>query len=188
MLDAHGCKLSEVIIQLLTRPADYSLSEDILSAAPEIITAFHQCQPISDEVDSIIQDIAIASYKAGIQDLVDIDTGWHFHAVHAEPTQLEDFHLEQMADQMQETAPTVWRVFDELLVGARDKKGRKREDAPMDVDGEGESDEPRDVTDADLGDEKAERGEKGRRARNRQRRDATHRIVCIVGYYMYRCF
>ena len=54
-------------------------------------------------------------HHKSLQDLSSIYNGWHFNALNASVDQINDFHIEDMAQHLQESAPDLWNTVNTLL-------------------------------------------------------------------------
>jgi len=68
-----------------------------------------------------IHKMACDLYMKELQEITSEDHGWHFGAFHATTMQLEEFCLENMAQDIKIHAPMLWKLFDQLLSGPSDE-------------------------------------------------------------------
>jgi len=54
-------------------------------------------------------------YKREIKELVHVENGWQFSAVHASAQKIEGFKIEEMAAQIEKMVPKFWELLDNLL-------------------------------------------------------------------------
>lgn len=138
LLQSHETAISTMLIYVLTGVSRSStaslLLDNLLLASHDILVAFRQ-YPV---VNTAIRNTEERLYSRELQALTRIETGWHFSALHATADQIEDFHLEDMATQMEAIAPTLWRLLDVLvLVNASKKRALPKENEVLDEDEEG---------------------------------------------------
>ncbi|KAI0698468.1 hypothetical protein BC835DRAFT_1304794 [Cytidiella melzeri] len=167
ILVSHQLNISHFILYALQQEASYHpLVQDLCAAWKEIVTAFSQHQEVCGAMRnwSRVETSEVVSEE--IDQLASDEAGWHFLAGHAEPYQLQEFDLVDMAREMRSTAPHLWEILDIWL-----RKGTKG-----DENSESESDdEAIEAAVNDLGDASATTNRKRKRqtATAQKRRHAT---------------
>ncbi|KAJ3559556.1 hypothetical protein NM688_g272 [Phlebia brevispora] len=118
----HELKLSDLIIEILTTPEYKNLARDLLVHEELILSALLQHSESlalgwlqKNYVDSLIKEV---------QELTRKETGWHFAAARANADQIDEFHIEEMAQQMGSVAPFIWSLLESLL--SANEKPKKR--------------------------------------------------------------
>ncbi|KAI0829216.1 hypothetical protein BC628DRAFT_1408736 [Trametes gibbosa] len=82
-----------------------------------------------------VQDLAHARYSNAMSRLTQVSYGGHFGAAHADPTQIQKFELDGMADHFEAAAPDIWALVIALLGGwgqaAEGRRAAGQEEVPF---------------------------------------------------------
>ncbi|KAJ7817699.1 hypothetical protein B0H14DRAFT_2228986, partial [Mycena olivaceomarginata] len=107
---------SDFVITLLERESyrDHTCTTSLVDKTPEIIDLFSK-HPGSAQSTFAWARKAIQKKTAESIKLLTANRDWHFDASHASAQQLEDFQIEEMAQQMKRMAPDLWNLLHLLL-------------------------------------------------------------------------
>ncbi|KAI0684930.1 hypothetical protein BC835DRAFT_1421798 [Cytidiella melzeri] len=160
ILSSHNTTISEMMKSALSLEASYHpLVRDLLASRADLLSALAQNSQTSHDVNRWIGGKAMEIIDEEISTLASDSAGWHFIAGHAEPYQLQEFDLADMAREMRAIAPHLWAMLDAML--RRGGKGTNQDDET--------DDELPELTMNDLGDMQASKKRK-RLTRNLLRR------------------
>ena len=92
-ISANNQTLSKVIIAILQdrRLKDHAAIEDLVTNATEILNVFQTHPRTTKTTLEWASQVMKGRYGETVQNLTDIDHGWHFNAHHTNAKQLEDF-------------------------------------------------------------------------------------------------
>lgn len=137
VLQSHHTDISSLIMTILTgvneSVAAALLLDNLLAASHKILVAFTQYPMAKTWISDHEQKI----YARELQALTSTDNGWHFSALRARANQITEFHLDDMAAQMETTAPRLWQLLDALaLCNTSKKRVRDNSDEAADTNEE----------------------------------------------------
>ncbi|KAJ7101209.1 hypothetical protein C8R44DRAFT_641767 [Mycena epipterygia] len=116
VLAQEAVTASDFVITLLERPSysDHPCTTSLVDHAAEIIDVFAK-HPGSGASTFAWARKAIQKKTVDSITLLTANEDWHFGAVHASATKLEDFQIEEMAATMKLMAPDLWNLLHLLL-------------------------------------------------------------------------
>lgn len=116
-LEQKHTTLPTILNTLLTdsRLHNHPLSDQLRSGASDIWTALLNIDDHRQHAEIWARQTTTHMYLKEIRLLTNKDNGWHFSAVHASTDQIEGFHLNEMVACMQELAPSLWELLDNLF-------------------------------------------------------------------------
>ncbi|KAG1896739.1 uncharacterized protein F5891DRAFT_932850, partial [Suillus fuscotomentosus] len=88
---------------------------DLVAHSPDILAAFLQHPSKEDTFTNSVCKLVHEQYIADIRKISSEHAGWHFGASSATTKQLEDFSIEEMAWEMETSAPALWNLLGGLL-------------------------------------------------------------------------
>lgn len=113
-LQAGKVDLGKLVLRALEQPHRCAFRE-LQSGLKEILSLLQSTPPL----ESIIFEWSYKFVKAhaahSIRRLASKDNPWHFGAIHTTPQKLRSFKIEEMACQIEETAPEVWELVGIML-------------------------------------------------------------------------
>ncbi|KIK73984.1 hypothetical protein PAXRUDRAFT_176964, partial [Paxillus rubicundulus Ve08.2h10] len=113
----EGCNITaaEFITSLLTdHKYKDELTNDLTECAANIFNAFLKHPAAQDKTFQLGLSLVKNTYLREMRDLACAGGGWHFGALSMRTKDLENFHLDNMAQEMEATAPKLWRLFGSL--------------------------------------------------------------------------
>ncbi len=117
--------LSFVVVHTqFNRPNDI-LFKDLVANTRVILAALYHNPATASSSLAWAQDITRAHHSDTVSQLTSVSHGWHFGATQADPTQIQDFQLDDMADHLEKSAPDLWALVIGLL-GRRTEAVRAR--------------------------------------------------------------
>jgi hypothetical protein len=113
--------ISNFIIFLLKNDSfrKHACTKDLVAHSTLVMDAFLSHPGSSKSMWDWANNIVKRKYAAAIQDLADKDNGWHFGALHASESKLQEFQIENMATRMQQLAPELWDMLGLMLSANR---------------------------------------------------------------------
>lgn len=127
VLQAHHTTLPRLLVSILTQytksETEGILLDELLSESHNILSVFCQYSPVR----SWITRSEHQRYAQELQDLTQKDNGWHFSALRAHADQIKQFHLEDMATDMEAEAPHLCSLLDTLIQANTSKKRKSKE-------------------------------------------------------------
>ena len=128
---SQNISISEFILHLVSDTAysDDPLVVDLISSSSKICEALvtykskhnQDSDPHSSVLDWAFKLVG-EKYRREIKELVHVENGWQFNAAHASAKKIEGFKIEEMAAQMEEMAPKIWELLDDLLSAKNNKQ------------------------------------------------------------------
>ncbi|KAH7904953.1 hypothetical protein BJ138DRAFT_1138408 [Hygrophoropsis aurantiaca] len=102
--------LSQLIVTILSLPRfeTHPVVLDLLLNADDIVHAFFLHKSSHSKILDWANDI--------IRELVKVENGWHFSALHAKAEQIETFCIGEMAMEIEAGAPRLWGLLDRKVV------------------------------------------------------------------------
>ncbi len=102
---------------LLSNPAysDSPVRQQFVSECTQLLTFFCSLSYLSPTITTFCLDYVINLLTSEVRELVKKQTGWHFSARNAKAEPILGFSLSDMADKLEERAPSLWRVLSALL-------------------------------------------------------------------------
>lgn len=119
-LNLFGMTMSQLLLSTLSsrQHDNHPITVDLLSRSAEIFLAITK-HPASgsDMLAKQVHEISCDLYLRELREITSEDHGWHFGAFHTTTKQLEEFRLEDMAQDISMYAPKLWKLLDRLLGG-----------------------------------------------------------------------
>ncbi|KAH7917212.1 hypothetical protein BV22DRAFT_978464, partial [Leucogyrophana mollusca] len=108
---------SQFILLLLSTPSysDHPTVRDLLSNTREIMQALARHPSAYGKVLNWASEVVKAECAREVRELVKVQSGWHFSALHASADQMEEFQIGELAAEMGARAPQLWDLLDVLL-------------------------------------------------------------------------
>jgi len=102
---------------LLNEPTynNHPCTKDLLGNSSNLFATFLKHPKSSNRTWTWASNLIKQKYSQDIQDLADIENGWHFGTLKALEKKLADFHIEDMAEKMQQLAPELWDLLGMML-------------------------------------------------------------------------
>ncbi|KAI0669880.1 hypothetical protein C8Q78DRAFT_1070340 [Trametes maxima] len=128
-LRVSNVTLSELINFVITQNRSHKgpndiLFQDIVTNTRAILSALDLHPATKASTTAWAHDLMRTLYSAAVRELTDTSHGWHFGARHADPAQVRDFRLDDMAGHFERLAPDLWSLMISLLGNsAKAKKG-----------------------------------------------------------------
>lgn len=122
-LEQCGTTIPDLIIALLTeaRFKKTPLTAELLDHG-DIIYTILKHKKVPGEAQQHAGKALHLVYAAEIEDLVDVKSEWHFSALRAVPQDLDGFHIEQLAADIDVKAPMLSALFEVLLSARKQSK------------------------------------------------------------------
>ncbi|KAJ8591097.1 hypothetical protein M405DRAFT_932356 [Rhizopogon salebrosus TDB-379] len=115
ILERSNVTASQFVLSLLTcRQLDnHHVVKDLVAHSADILTAFlqHPSKVFTHSAHKLLQE----QYITDVRKISSENAGWHFGASNATTKQLEDFSIEEMAEEMENSAPELWSLLGGLL-------------------------------------------------------------------------
>ncbi|EIW58994.1 uncharacterized protein TRAVEDRAFT_48125 [Trametes versicolor FP-101664 SS1] len=105
-----------VVHNQFNRPNDI-LFQDLVANTRVIHAALYHNSATASSSLAWAQDITRAHHSGAVSQLTSVSHGWHFGAMQADPMQIQDFQLDDMADDLERSAPDLWALVIGLLGG-----------------------------------------------------------------------
>lgn len=117
LLEEHQCSLGDLLAFPLTTRAlrHHPVHQTFVTELPFILAAFNASPHYATIVTPWACRVAAEHLSSCMQNLTDVDSGWHFSAMHATPTQIQDFQFHRLAQGIQKHAPEIWDLIRVLL-------------------------------------------------------------------------
>jgi hypothetical protein len=117
VLERNSITASQFILSLLTcrQFNNHHVVQDLVAHSPDILTAFLRHPSKEDAFINSAHRLVREQYITDIRKMSSEDAGWHFGASSTTTKQLEDFSIEEMAQEMETSAPTLWNLLGGLL-------------------------------------------------------------------------
>ncbi len=121
LLVIHGVTISDLICRLLESRTHghFPLVDGFLSHSPTLLLAILTHPRCNRSTRQKIVEATHSVYATEVQDLVDVDSGWHFDALHASAGKLHQFRIDSMAKEVRLSSPMLWNLLGLLLGGKR---------------------------------------------------------------------
>ena len=115
--------VSNFIILLLKDKSfrEHACTKDLIAHLTHILDAFLSHPKLSQSTWDWANHIVKQRYATAIRDLADKDNGWHFGALHASESRLQEFQVENMASQMKQLAPELWDMLGLMLTEKQER-------------------------------------------------------------------
>jgi hypothetical protein len=112
----YRCRYNSLTL-LLNEPIynDHPCTKDLLGNSSNLFATFLKHPKSSDKAWAWASNLIKRKYSQDIQDLADIESGWHFGALKASEKKLTDFRIEDKAEKMQKLAPALWDLLGLML-------------------------------------------------------------------------
>ncbi|KAI0666193.1 hypothetical protein C8Q78DRAFT_1083139 [Trametes maxima] len=188
-LQASNVTLSElikfVIVQNRSNNPGDTFFQDIMTNVQIILSALHLHPATKASAAAWARNLTLTEYSDDVRELTDTSHGWHFGAQQADPVQVRDFRLDDMAGNFEHLAPNLWSLVIALLGGwAEAKKGDSGADGDADSDQYWEEDideeEPNEHPAMASHRSRAMTANSGAENRRRNRRNLLTRIKSVV--------
>ncbi|KAG2150786.1 hypothetical protein DEU56DRAFT_701986, partial [Suillus clintonianus] len=97
----------QFILSLLTSQQynNHHIVRDLVVHSPDILAAFLRHPSKEDTLVNSVRQLVHEQYITDIQEMSSERAGWHFGALSTTTKQLEDFSIEEMAQEMETSAP-----------------------------------------------------------------------------------
>jgi hypothetical protein len=119
-LVAIKCSASNLVCSLSADKHHYShLANNLPITAKQICLDFSKLFVPHPMLPGAIDTVNLV-LQTEVQQLVDVNSGWHFSVLHASAEQIDSFEIRGMACEMQQIAPVTWSILN-VLLSARDK-------------------------------------------------------------------
>lgn len=117
LLEDHQCSLGDLLTFPLTTRAlrHHPVHQTFATQLPSILSALNDSPQYSAIITAWASRLAAGHLSSCLHSLTDIDSGWHFNALHATPTQIEDFQFHDLARDIKKHAPELWDLIRALL-------------------------------------------------------------------------
>ena len=126
-LDACNITAAEFIISLLTNHEYKDIpANNLAECAADILRAFLKVPATRDTMLQAGITHIKTTYLQEMRDLASEEGGWHFKASSMTTKDLEGFRLDDMAQGMQATAPSLWSLFG-LLQGEKEVRDEEED-------------------------------------------------------------
>jgi hypothetical protein len=97
--------------------ASHPMVLDFLASRSEVISLLVSMEP--QEVGfQCAHNLMRQRYKDEIRELLKVEHGWQFNALHASADQIDQFRIEEMASSMEKCSPYLWSLLGQLLSSA----------------------------------------------------------------------
>ncbi|KAH7924642.1 hypothetical protein BV22DRAFT_1129691 [Leucogyrophana mollusca] len=118
--------LSQLIVTVLSEPryGSHPTVRDLLANTDGIVHAFSLHKSSHSKLLDWASDAVKEECAGEIRELVKVESGWHFSALHAKSEQIENFRIEEMALKIEADAPRLWALLDVLLSARMTKKAQ----------------------------------------------------------------
>ncbi|KAG2111453.1 hypothetical protein DEU56DRAFT_920025 [Suillus clintonianus] len=125
VLERDSIAPSQFILSLLTSRQynNHHIVRDLVAHSPDILAAFLRHPSKEDTFENSVRQLVHEQYITNIREMSSERAGWHFGASSTTTKQLEDFSIEEMAREMETSAPALWNLL-----------GGKGDDVPMSID------------------------------------------------------
>lgn len=117
-LSSLGVSLVDLLLSVLVfnvSPVDH----DLFARHTELLSAMYFHTEISESMQIWCHDMLLRTYSESMQQLTRKEAGWHFSALRAQPQQIQDFRLDEMADTMRRVVPRLWGLIYTLMSGGQ---------------------------------------------------------------------
>src|SRR6267154_5621536 len=117
VLERNSITASQFILSLLTSRQfnNHHIVRDLVAHPPDILTAFLWHPSKEDTFVNSAHQLIHEQYITDIWEMSSERAGWHFGASSTTTKQLEDFSIEEMAQEMETSAPALWNLLGGLL-------------------------------------------------------------------------
>ena len=123
-LENGNIKLADLVVDvLMCAPANHpypSLLADLVNNCHTILNTLHTHSRCNKKTLTWGHTVMSKHYADMIGELAHDDSRWHFNATHAQPAQIQDFRLEDMAETIQCEYPLLWSLMFRLVTGCLD--------------------------------------------------------------------
>jgi hypothetical protein len=137
LLESLNVTPCDLILSLLQDPWLQTLSSarNLTDHAADILSAFRDHPKSSASTMTWAMTVVKARYAKSIKELTEKENGWHFSALRATASQLQEFHIEDMAQKMEDLAPELWDLLGTMLTADRGPARMQEEDGDQIMEG-----------------------------------------------------
>ncbi|KAM6501444.1 hypothetical protein JOM56_004458 [Amanita muscaria] len=123
--------ISDLIVAMLTeaRFKKNPLTAGLLDRSGDIIYALLNHKKVPRQAQICAGETLHSVYAAEIDNLVDVGSEWHFSAIRAVPQDVDDFHIEELAADIDMKAPMLSALLEVLLSARKRSKCRSSSEA-----------------------------------------------------------
>ncbi|KIK94085.1 hypothetical protein PAXRUDRAFT_95979, partial [Paxillus rubicundulus Ve08.2h10] len=116
-LERSQITVSQFILSILTQHQynEHPVVRDLLFHSPDILSAFLKHSRRNHKLLQCSTRFVQDSYLRELREVASKDSGWHFGALSATTKQLEEFDIEEMAQDIVRRAPGLSELFGVLL-------------------------------------------------------------------------
>ena len=116
-LKAHHCTIPDLLSSLLQSHlhSDHPTHQHLSQEIGNILSIFLQHSWYSQPVTLWVCHTSAKIYANKIRELSAKENGWHFSAVHASPTQVQDFRVQNLTNHIHTQAPEIWDLLGTML-------------------------------------------------------------------------
>lgn len=93
------------------------LFQDIINNTRVLLSSLYHNPATASSTVAWTHEVARAHYSNAVSQLTHVSHGWHFGATQADPSQIQDFQLDDMATHLERSAPDLWALVLDLLGG-----------------------------------------------------------------------
>ena len=111
----YRCRYNSLTLLLNEPTYNNPCTKDLLRNSLNLFATFLKHPKQSDRTWAWASNLIKQKYSPDIQDLADIENGWHFGTLKASEKKLADFRIEDMAEKMQQLAPELWDLLRMML-------------------------------------------------------------------------
>ncbi|OJT02517.1 hypothetical protein TRAPUB_6934 [Trametes pubescens] len=94
-----------------------TIFQDIVNNTRVLLSSLYHNPATAPSTVAWTQELTRMHYSNVVSQLTRVSHGWHFGATQADPSQIQDFQLDDMAAHLEQSAPDLWALVLDLLGG-----------------------------------------------------------------------
>ena len=106
----NNSTIYDLLLQTLQscKPSHSQHHTSLIMRIPDVLNILSEQS--NGELEVCAARVAVATYQAEMQSLIQLNTGFHFHGATACLSQLENFSIAQMGRKIESVAPNLWML------------------------------------------------------------------------------